>query len=188
MKKSITLVLMAALQLSLAGCSSTNQTSQPAQSADHTTAQEPLRIGVECAYAPYNWEDAEQNAANAAIENHEGFYADGYDVQIAKRLGEEMDRDVVFVKVSWDGLMQSLNQGQIDVIISGMLDSPEHKEAADFSDTYAVNATEYTVLVKKDSAYANAAALADFKGASLLGQKGTRLELSIMRGSILCGP
>jgi putative lysine transport system substrate-binding protein len=138
-----------------------------------------IRVGMECAYVPYNWEEGNASKDNAPIENHSGFYADGYDVQIAKKLGEGMGKEVVFVKISWDGLMAALNQGQIDLIVSGMLDSPEHKQAADFSDTYAVSKTEYTILVKADGKYAAASKLSDFSGASILGQKGTRLDTVI---------
>lgn len=83
-------------------------------------------------YVPYNWEEDSATEYNMPIENHDGFYGDGYDVQIAKRVAEAMGKEPVFVKVSFDGLMQALNNGQIDMVISGMLDSPEHRQAADF--------------------------------------------------------
>ena len=138
-----------------------------------------MRIGCEFAYVPYNWEEDSATEYSAPIENHEGFYGDGYDVQIAKLVAEAMGKEPVFVKVSFDGLMQALNNGQIDIVVSGMLDSPEHRQAADFSDTYAVTKTEYTVLVNKDSSYAGATSLEELRGASLLGQRGTRLDTVI---------
>src|SRR5699024_12548154 len=138
-----------------------------------------VRIGCEFAYVPYNWEEDSATEYNTPIENHDGFYGDGYDVQIAKRVAEAMGKEPVFVKVSFDGLMQALNNGQIDMVISGMLDSPEHRQAADFSNTYAVTKTEYTILVNKDSAYAGATSLEELSGASILGQRGTRLDTVI---------
>ncbi|MBD5104095.1 MAG: hypothetical protein HDT47_04430 [Ruminococcaceae bacterium] len=65
------------------------------------------------------------------------------------------------------------------MVIAGMVDSEEHKQAAAFSDIYAVQPTEYSVLVHKDSKYASAKCLADFSEASLLGQKGTKLDANM---------
>ena len=73
--------------------------------ASASSDAESVRVGMECAYVPYNWEEGSASKDNAPIENHSGFYADGYDVQIAKKLGEGMGKEVVFVKISWDGLM-----------------------------------------------------------------------------------
>lgn len=138
-----------------------------------------LRVGMECAYAPNNWEEDAPSETNLPISNHEGFYAEGYDVQIAKRIGEALDAQIEIVKLPWDGLLEGLNQGQVDMIISGMVDSEEHKQAAAFSDTYAIQPTEYSIMVKRDSAFAGASSLADFSGASILGQRGTKLDTVI---------
>lgn len=164
-------VLTAVTLLFAAGCGSASD----GLAGDDDT----VRIGCEFAYVPYNWEEDGATEYNAPIENHEGFYGDGYDVQIARLVAEAMGKEPVFVKVSFDGLMQALNNGQIDMVVSGMLDSPEHRQAADFSDTYAVTRTEYTVLVNKDSAYAGATSLEELGGASILGQRGTRLDTVI---------
>lgn len=40
-----------------------------------------LRVGMECAYAPYNWTQAEPS--EFAVPLAAGGYADGYDVQVA---------------------------------------------------------------------------------------------------------
>lgn len=100
-------------------------------------------------------------------------------MQIAKLVCEALDADIEIVKLPWDGLLEALNNGQIDMVVAGMVDSKEHLQAAAFSDIYAVRPTEYSVLVQGDSVYASAASLADFSGASLLGQKGTKLDTVI---------
>lgn len=90
-----------------------------------------------------------------------------------------MDVEIEVVKLPWEGLLEGLNHGQIDMIVSGIVDSDVHKQAAAFSDTYATAKTEYGLLVQRDSKYANATQLSDFAGASLLGQKGTKLNTVI---------
>ena len=47
-----------------------------------------LRVGMEAAYAPYNWQVSEESEYTIPIENVSGAYADGYDVQIAKRIAD----------------------------------------------------------------------------------------------------
>ena len=48
-------------------------------------ADEYLRIGMEAAYAPFNW--TQENDSNGAVKiDGTNQYANGYDVQIAKRL------------------------------------------------------------------------------------------------------
>lgn len=136
-----------------------------------------LRIGMECAYAPNNWQESEATDTNLPIENVPGAYAEGYDVQIAKKVCADMGYTPVIVMLAWDGLIEALNQGQIDMIIAGMADTPERRQAINFSDPYHV--TEYGIMVNSGSPYENAASINDFAGASVLGQKDTKLDTVI---------
>ena len=50
-----------------------------------THADDYLRIGMEAAYAPFNW--TQEDDANGAVKiDGTNQYANGYDVQIAKKL------------------------------------------------------------------------------------------------------
>ena len=130
-----------------------------------------LRVGMEAAYAPYNWQATEESDTTIPIENVEGAFADGYDVQIAKRIAEELGMEPVAVKMEFGALVDSLNNGTIDIICAGMSVTPERAESADFTDSYIDD--EVIIVVKKDSDYADATKLSDFSGASVLGQKDT---------------
>ena len=172
MKKPIITVLALVMALALTACGGKNESGQGER-------QNVLRVGVECAFAPYNWEEDEASESNAAISNHAGFYAEGYDVQIAKLVAARMGVELEIVKLPWDGLLEGLNQGQVDAVFSGMVDSAEHKQAAAFSELYVLHPTEYGVMVRGDSPFAAAAVPSDFAGASLMGQKGTKLDTVI---------
>ena len=130
-----------------------------------------LRVGMEAAYAPYNWQVSEESDTTIPIENVEGAYADGYDVQVAKRIAEELGMEPVAVKMEFGALVDSLSNGTIDIICAGMSVTPERAESADFTDSYIDD--EVIIVVKKDSDYADATKLSDFAGASVLGQKDT---------------
>ena len=136
-----------------------------------------LRFGMECAYAPNNWQETEATETNVPIENVPGAYAEGYDVQFARIIAEQLGLELVIVKMDWDGLIEALNQGQIDAIIAGMMDTAERREAINFSDAY--HSTIYSMMVNQDSPYADATCIQDFSGASVLGQKDTALDTVI---------
>ena len=130
-----------------------------------------LRIGMEAAYAPYNWQESKESDTTIPIENVTGAYADGYDVQIAKKIAEALGMEPVAVKMEFSALVDSLNNGTIDIVCAGMSVTPERAQSADFTDSYIDD--EVIMVVKKDSKYASATKLSDFSGATVLGQKDT---------------
>ena len=148
----------------------------PAESGESAEALQ-FRVGMECAYAPNNWQEDAPSETNYPIENVPGAYAEGYDVQVAKVIAEQLGRELVIVKLAWSGLIDALNQGQIDAIIAGMADTAERREAISFSEPYHI--TEYGIMVRSDSAYIGAESINDFSGASVLGQKDTMLDTVI---------
>ena len=93
-----------------------------------------LRVGMECAYAPFNWTQLDDSNGAVAIDG--GDYAGGYDVEIAKAIAAELGYKLVVVKTIWDGLVPALQSGTIDLIIAGMSPTAERKETIDFSDNY----------------------------------------------------
>ena len=133
-------------------------------------AEGTFRVGMECNYAPYNWTQAEPSEFAVAIEGGGG-YADGYDVQIAKRIAEGLGKELVIVKTEWDGLPMGVMSGAFDAIIAGMSPTEERKATLDFSDPYRTN--KLVVVMKKDSPYASATSLEDLSGATITGQLNT---------------
>lgn len=139
-----------------------------AQSA--ADAPKTFKVGMECGYAPFNWTQLDDSNGAVKIEGTNE-YANGYDVQIAKKIAEHMGRELVVVKLTWEGLIPSLQSNQIDAIAAGMSATEERKKEIDFSDNYYYS--DLVVVVKKSSDYAKAQALEDLAGASLTGQLGT---------------
>ena len=133
-------------------------------------AEGTLRVGMECGYAPYNWHQLEETEFTAPISDGSG-YADGYDVQIARRIADALGMDLVIVKTEWDGLPMSLLSGNIDLIIAGMSPTAERKLTIDFTDNYYQS--ELVVVVRKDGAYAGAKSLEDLSGATIVAQLNT---------------
>ena len=178
--RTFTALLLAAIMLfALTACGSQaadDSSSDQQQEQQDTTTNESneFRVGMECAYAPNNWQESEATDSNVPVENVAGTYAEGYDVQIAKAIADGLGKELVIVKLSWDGLIDALNQGQIDAIIAGMMDTAERRESINFSEPY--RETTYGLMVLADSPYLNATSIQDFSGAAVLGQQGTALD------------
>ena len=60
-------------------------------------AAEEFRVGLECNYAPFNWTQVEEDELSVAIDGGMGF-AGGYDVEIAKRIAEELEKLVTVIR------------------------------------------------------------------------------------------
>ncbi len=129
-----------------------------------------LKVGMECAYAPYNWSQtsAEGGAVKIAGSNE---YAYGYDVMIAKKLADSMGATLEVHKIEWDGLPPAVVSGKIDAAIAGMSITSKRKETVDFTKPYYY--ATVVALVKKDSPQANAKSIADLKGSVATSQLNT---------------
>jgi ABC-type amino acid transport substrate-binding protein len=174
----LSILLIAAMFAGCGGGSSSAAASSGAESSGEASGGEassgadaaaPLRVGMECAYAPFNWTQVDDSNGAAPIEG--GGYAGGYDVEIAKKIAAGLGRELLIVKTEWDGLEPSVNAGKIDAIIAGMSIDETRLQSMDFSENYYTSAI--TVVVRKDGPYANAKTLSDFAGARITGQLNT---------------
>ncbi len=98
-----------------------------------------LRVGMECAYEPYNWTDMDGTSLGAVPisgEGKEGLYANGYDVQIAQYIANSLGMKLEIYSIEWDSLLPALESGTIDAIAAGMSPTAERAQQIDFSDTY----------------------------------------------------
>ncbi len=189
-RKMISLLVCLTVMLSLlAGCGSKSDTS----SADTTTIdtsstdtsgtdipggdRQVLRVGMECAYAPFNWTQSEQELSNGdkAVPIYgTSDYAYGYDVMLAKKVADQMGMELEVHKVDWSSIVLGMNSGDYDAIIAGMGYTKERDQSVDFTDPYYIR--NNVIIAKKDGPFANAKTLSDFKGASSTTQIGTIWE------------
>lgn len=157
--KKLVITLLTGLALMLAWV-------QPAYADDY------LRVGMEAAYAPFNWTQDDDSNGAVQIEGTNQ-YANGYDVQIAKQIAEKLGKKPLVVKTTWNGLIPALTSKKIDIIVAGMSPTEERRKEIAFSDSYY--RSQPVIVVRKDSDYADAKSLADFKGAKLTSQQGVYL-------------
>ncbi len=171
MKRIFSIILAAAmLAVSLTALASCGNSVDATKDVENIKKAGVLKVGMECAYTPYNW--TQTNADNDAvkIKNADG-YANGYDVQTAKKIASSLGVELEIYAYKWDALVPAVESGSLDCIIAGMSPTAERKEKIDFSDNYYVS--NLVIIVKEDGAYANAQSLADFKGCSIGAQAAT---------------
>lgn len=151
----------------LAACGGANESTD---STSDTEQKDVFKVGLEAAYPPFNWTQKDDSNGAVKIEGSNE-YAGGYDVEIAKRVADALGKELVIVKTDWDGLLPALDTKVIDAIIAGMSPTDKRKEAIDFSDNYYKS--EFVIVTKADSKYANAKSLEEFAGAKVTSQLGT---------------
>lgn len=176
--KMISLVLTAAMAVTMCGCGSTgaagtssavsSQASTAESSAAASTtgassevlADGVLTVGTNAEFPPFEYVD----------DNGE---PDGFDMALVKAIGEKMGVKVEIQNMEFDSLVSSIGN-KIDIAAAGMTITDERKNTVDFSDPY-YEALQY-VIVPKDSDIKSAA---DLSGKNIGTQLGTTGDLDV---------
>lgn len=162
--------IMTAIVLAACGTSDKKEGGSGDAGVDKEEGGGEFRIGMEAGYPPFNW--TQQNDANGAVkiaDNAE--YAGGYDVQMAKKIAEGLGKELVIVKMEWDGLVPALQSNKIDAIIAGMSPTEERKKTIDFTENYYTS--DFVMVIKKGNKYEGAKSIQDFSGAKITSQLNT---------------
>ncbi len=172
MKKILLGLLTFAMMFSvLTGCSQENKSSVPASASASTAGtsdageKKVLRVGMECAYAPFNWtQETEEVAEGIKAVPIQGtnYYAYGYDVMMAQKLADTLGWDLEIYKVEWDSIGLGLDSGSYDAIIAGMGKTAERAAVYDFTEPYYYR--EVAITVKKGSGLDSITGLSEFAG------------------------
>ena len=180
-KKILALTLALALALGLAACSGggstdDNSTDSPAPTETGSTASFPgiedgvLTIAMECAYAPYNWAQADDSNGAVPIKDSNE-YANGYDIMIAKKICEANGWELEVVRSDWDSLVPGVQSGTLDAAIAGQSMTAERSKQVDFAGPYFY--ATMVCVTKADSKFADAKSIADLAGGTCTAQIAT---------------
>ena len=175
------LSLTASLSLTLAACGSGGGTAQspaPAASTPPAASGAPsggvedgvLTVGMECAYAPYNWTQMDDSNGAVPVSNVPGAYANGYDVMIAQRICDANGWELEIVSSAWDSLCPAIQAGSMDANIAGQSMTETRLQEVDMAGPYFC--ASVVCVTRKDSPLASATGISQLSG-SCTAQTGT---------------
>jgi cystine transport system substrate-binding protein len=90
----------------------------------------------------------------------------GYEVEIMKELGKRMDVTIKFVEMGLDGMLTSLNSGQVDLAVNDIEVTPERAEKFSFSKPYKYS---FGTMIVRASDHSGIESLEDLKGKKAAG-------------------
>ena len=167
-KKLAAMALVTVMVVSaFAGCGASGKTAgtESTKTEGSESTDNVLRVGMECAYAPFNWTqdtDTTPDGSKAVPIYDSNYYAYGYDVAVAQKLADEMGMELEVHKVEWSSIGISLDAGDYDVIIAGMGRTAEREASYAFTEPYYYR--DNCIVVKKGSEYENVKGLSDLAG------------------------
>jgi His/Glu/Gln/Arg/opine family amino acid ABC transporter permease subunit len=142
LRKGLLAVLLLAAVL-LTGCGgSDNRDQDPIKSAGV------LRVGTEGVYSPFSYHDP---ATGELV---------GYDVDVARAVGEKLGVEVEFVETPWDSMFAALEANRFDVVANEVTINPERQAKYDLSQPYSVG--EGVIVTRTGDT--SIRSLADLKG------------------------
>ena len=97
-------------------------------------------VGTDAAYAPFE----SQNEKGEIV---------GFDIDVVKAAAQKAGIEVKFLNTPWEGIFNSVAQGDRDLLVSAITITPERKQTLDFSEPYFD--AQQLIAVKKDSSIAS---------------------------------
>jgi len=138
MRKLLTIILTAALLLSLAACGTSKDKEKTAgkNMLEQVKDKGEVTIGTEGTYAPFTFHDKAGKLT-------------GFDVEIAEEVFKRLKIKPKFVETKWDGMIAGLDAKRYDMVANEVAIRPERLQKYDMSDPYI--ASKAVLIVKNDN-------------------------------------
>ena len=117
-KKLLIVSCVAAIGVNLVACKSNKQES--------VSSKDEIIIGMDDTFVPMGFKNGNGETV-------------GFDVDLAKAVGEKLNKEVEFQSIDWSMKESELNNGNIDLIWNGYSITDERKENVEFSKVYLKN-------------------------------------------------
>ncbi|XFA99788.1 transporter substrate-binding domain-containing protein [Candidatus Izemoplasma sp. B36] len=122
MKKILLVFTLLFALISVVACGETT-TEATTSATTEVTTEEPLRVGMDLRYPPFETIDLDSNP-------------EGISVDVALAFGEFLGREVEIVNTDFAAIIPALNSGEIDIAIASMSITEEREQSVDFTDPY----------------------------------------------------
>lgn len=139
----LAIFLLTAVLIGVVGCGpAADDGGEPIRSAGV------LRVGTEGVYSPFSYHDPRTGELV------------GYDVDVAKAVGERLGVRVEFVETPWDSMFAALEADRFDIVANQVTINPERQARYDLSQPYTVGEGVIVTRANDDSI----TSLADVRG------------------------
>jgi polar amino acid transport system substrate-binding protein len=149
-RRFLQLAGLTAASLMLAACGKKEAPPAPAPVASAPAAA-PAKVyvvGTDAAYAPFE----SQNEKGEIV---------GFDIEVVQAIAKKAGFEVKFVNTPWEGIFNTLQQGDRDMVVSAVTITDERKQTMDFSAPYFD--AQQLIAVRQDSKVAKFADLKKLK-------------------------
>lgn len=169
LKKFIAISLVMGTMLSFAACGTKDNTTKTTEQSTQSAVMQKIKkngklvLGTSADYPPYEFHRS-VNGKDEIV---------GFDIEIAKQIAKDLGVELEIKDMKFDGLLAALDQGNIDMIVSGMTPTEERKKNVDFSDVYY---TAVQTVIERAADKEKFKTAADFKGKKVGVQKGAIQE------------
>ena len=133
-----------------------------ADEADFTTITPGvLTIGTSPDFAPYEFYYINEDGTPELA---------GFDIALSQRIADDLGLELKVVEIDFDGILMELQNGNIDLGVSGFSPSPERAEVFDFSELYYMGGQAFCVRTEDKDKYTS---YDDFAGLPVGAQNGS---------------
>jgi len=101
------------------------------------------------------------------------FELDGFDIALARVLGEQLGLEVRFRDYAFDGLLDAVQLGDVDAAIAAISVTPDRQQLVDFSNLYYIG---QSAALASDAFAGTIRAATDFAGLTVGVQRGTTFQ------------
>ncbi|MDT5267409.1 MAG: L-cystine transport system substrate-binding protein tcyB, yecS [Mycobacterium sp.] len=142
LRRALLAVILLAAVLAAAACGAPDS-----DKADRIQSAGVLRVGTEGVYAPFSYHDESGQLV-------------GYDVDVARAVGDKLGVKVEFVETPWDSMFAALEANRFDIVANQVTINPERQQKYDLSGPYAIG--QGVIVTRADDN--SIKSLADLKG------------------------
>lgn len=141
LKKVISIALVIGTMFTFAACGNKNNASNGGSNSSQSEEMQKIKksgkivLGTSADFPPYEFHKS-VNGTDQIV---------GFDIEIAKQIAKDLGVQLEIKDMKFDGLIAALDEGNIDMVISGMTPTEERKKKVDFSDVYYRSAQDIIV-------------------------------------------
>ena len=169
LKKFIAISLVVGSMVSFAACGNKDNTAKNTDQSSQSQVMQKIKkngklvLGTSADYPPYEFHKS-VNGKDEIV---------GFDVEIAKQIAKDLGVQLEIKDMKFDGLLAALDQGNVDLIVSGMTPTEDRKKNVDFSDVYY---TAVQTIIERSGDKDKFKTVDDLKGKKIGVQKGAIQE------------